>query len=200
MGLRSAIPDSCAATDSPRRLGFPGLPFRAQCTDWAAGTIAVLFTEGISQILTGDSLPWGRWPWTIHSAGWGMAANLLVCIVGLIMTQDDRERAHRMRYHEFLRTHAAPALRRPRLKAFAVVVVLVWMFLATGPGAVLGNYIFRAPNDGLAGWDFGTPSLWVWQILWWALGVVILRLPAYKLDFSIAPAQAIPDPEGERRF
>ena len=166
----------------------------------AAGMIVVVLTEGIGQVLTGDTLPWGRWPWTIHSAGWGMAANLLICIVGSAMTQDERERAHRMRYHDFLHAHAAPAPGRPRLKTFAVVVVLVWMFFAVGPGAVVGNYVFGAPNDGLAGWDFGTPSLWVWQILWWALGVVMLWLLAYKLDFSTAPAQAIPDREGERRF
>ena len=179
---------------------FPWITRQGAVYGLAAGMIAVLFTEGIGQILTGDSLPWGRWPWTIHSAGWGMAANLLVCIVGSAMTQDDRERAHRMRYHEFLRAHATPAPGRPRLKTFAVVVVLVWMFFAIGPGAVLGNYIFGAPNDGLEGWDFGTPSLWVWQILWWALGVVMLWLLAYKLDFSTAPAQAIPELERERRF
>ena len=66
------------------------------------------------------------------------------------------------------------------------------MFFAVGPGAVIGNYIFGAPGDDLAGWDFGTPSLWAWQILWWALGVVMLWLLAYKLDFSTALAQPIP--------
>ena len=153
----------------------------------AAGMIAVVFTESIGQTLSGDSLPWGRWPWTLHSAGWGMAANLAVCIVASAMTQDERERAHRMLYHEFLRTHAASAPGRPRLKTFAVVVVLVWMFFAIGPGAVIGNYLFGSPDAGLAGWDFGTPSLWVWHILWWALGVVMLWLLAYKLELSTAP-------------
>ena len=179
---------------------FPWITRQGAVYGLAAGMIAVVFTEGIGQILTGDNLPWGRWPWTIHSAGWGMAANLLVCIVGSAMIQDERERAHRMRYHEFLRTHAAPAPGRPHLKTFAVVVVLVWMFFAVGPGAVVGNYIFGSPGAGLSGWDFGMPSLWVWQILWWALGVVMLWLLAYKLDFSTAPAQPVPRFEGEHRI
>ena len=178
---------------------FPWITRQGAVYGLAAGMIAVVFTEGIGQYLSGDTLPWGRWPWTIHSAGWGMAANLLVCIVGSAMTQDRRERAHRMRYHEFLRAHATPAAGRPRLRTFAVVVVLVWMFFAIGPGAVIGNHVFGAPNEGLRGWDFGTPSLWVWQILWWALGVVMIWLLAYKLDFSTAPAQPIPGPGGERR-
>ena len=177
---------------------FPWITRQGAVFGLAAGMIAVLFTEGIGQVLTGDTLPWGRWPWTIHSAGWGMAANLLVCIVASAMTQDERERAHRMRYHEFLRAHAVSAPGRPRLKTFAVVVVLVWMFFATGPGAVLGNHVFGVPAEGLSGWDFGTPSLWVWQILWWALGVVMLWLLAYKLDFSTEPAQPIGELEGER--
>ncbi len=178
---------------------FPWITRQGAVCGLAAGMIAVLATEGIGRTLTGDTLPWGRWPWTIHSAGWGMAANLLVCIIGSAMTQDDRELRHRMRYHEFLRAHATPAPGRPRLRTFAVVVVLVWMFFAIGPGAVLGNYIFGAPNEGLTGWDFGTPSLWVWQILWWALGVVMLWLLAYKLDFSTAPGQPLPGPESEPR-
>ena len=177
---------------------FPWITRQGAVFGLAAGMIAVLFTEGIGQVLTGDTLPWGRWPWTIHSAGWGMAANLLVCIVASAMTQDEHERAHRMRYHEFLRAHAVSAPGRPRLKTFAVVVVLVWMFFATGPGAVLGNHVFGVPAEGLSGWDFGTPSLWVWQILWWALGVVMLWLLAYKLDFSTEPAQPIGELEGER--
>ncbi|MBL6957495.1 MAG: sodium:solute symporter, partial [Rhodospirillales bacterium] len=38
----------------------------------AAGLLGVIFTETIGATITGGALPWGRWPWTIHSAGWGM--------------------------------------------------------------------------------------------------------------------------------
>ena len=112
---------------------FPWITRQGAVYGLAAGMIAIVFTEGIGQILAGDNLPWGRWPWTIHSAGWGMAANLLVCIVGSAMTQDERERAHRMRYHEFLRTHAAAAPGRPHLKTFAVVVDPLAGAVRTGP-------------------------------------------------------------------
>ena len=39
-----------------------------------------MMTESIGQNLFGDSIPWGRWPWTMHSAFWGMFLNLLVAI------------------------------------------------------------------------------------------------------------------------
>ena len=45
--------------------------------------IVVMFTEPIGNTITqlfGLELPWGRWPWTIHSAGWGIFANPLVCV------------------------------------------------------------------------------------------------------------------------
>lgn len=153
----------------------------------AAGMIAVVLTESIGQTLSGYHLPWGRWPWTIHSAGWGMAFNLSICIVGSAMTRDEEARRHRMRYHEFLRRHAAMTPANQRLKVVAAVVVLVWAFFAAGPGAVIGNSLFGAPDAGLAGWDFGMPSLWVWHILWWGLGVVLLWFLASKLELSTAP-------------
>ena len=181
---------------------FPRITRQGAVCGLAAGMIAVVLTEGIGQVLTGYHLPWGRWPWTIHSAGWGMAFNLLICIVGSAMTRDDEAHRHRMRYHEFLRRHAArssPA--HQRLKVVAVVVVLVWAFFAIGPGAVIGNSFFGAPDAGLAGWDFGMPSLWVWHILWWGLGVAMLWFLAYKMELStapegeIAPASAPGSPE-----
>ena len=39
-------------------------------------------------------LPWGRWPWTIHAAGWGIACNVAVCLVVSLLTQDRRRRAN----------------------------------------------------------------------------------------------------------
>ena len=178
---------------------FPWITRQGAVCGLAAGMIAVVLTEGIGQTLTGYSLPWGRWPWTIHSAGWGMAFNLVICVVGSAMTRDERARRHRMEYHEFLRQHAALSPANQRLKVFAWVAVLVWMFFAVGPGAVVGNYLFGAPDAGLAGWDFGMPSLWVWQILWWGLGVVMLWFLAYKMELSTALEREIAAPAPDSR-
>jgi len=170
---------------------FPWISRQGAIYGLAAGMIAVVLTEGIGQTLTGNSLPWGRWPWTIHSAGWGMFFNLLICIVASAMTQDETECAHRMKYHAFLRDYAALAPTRRRLKTFAFVIVLLWMFFGFGPGAVLGNHIFGAPDAGYEAWDFGMPSIWAWQILWWGLGVVLMWFLAYKLEMSTAPEKPV---------
>ena len=75
----------------------------------AVGLIAVIFTEKFGLSIAGAfgiDLPWGRWPWTIHSAGWGIFFNLLVCIVVSAATQNSEDQSHRMKYHDFLREHA----------------------------------------------------------------------------------------------
>jgi SSS family solute:Na+ symporter len=156
-----------------------------------AGIVAVVLTESVGQVLTGYSLPWGRWPWTIHSAAWGMFFNLLICIVASAMSQDRAERARRMRYHDFLRDHATLPATKQRIKPVAAAVVLLWLFFAPGPGAVIGNRFFGAPEAGYQGWDFGMPSVWAWEIIWWGLGVVMMWFLAYKMELSTAPAKPV---------
>ena len=65
-------------------------------------------------------------------------------------------------------------------------LTLVWLFFALGPGAIIGNDLFGAPNGGLAAWALGVPSLWAWQTIWWALGVLVIWWLAYKMELSTA--------------
>ena len=55
-----------------------------------------------------------------------------------------------------------------------------------------GNDIFGAPDAGREGWTFGIPSIWVWQILFWLLGVAMMWFLAYKMELS-----SVPQAEGE---
>ena len=57
-------------------------------------------------------------------------------------------------------------------------------FIGAGPGAVIGNDVFGAPDAGVQGWTFGIPSLWAWQILFWLLGVAMMWFLAYKMELS----------------
>jgi len=170
---------------------FPWITRQGATYGLAAGMIAVILTDALGQTLTGNALPWGRWPWTIHAAGWGIFFNLLVCIVASAMTQDETERSHRMKYHDFLRDHAALPAAKHRLKTAAWIIAIVWMFFAIGPGAVIGNYLFGAPDAGYEGWDFGMPSIWAWQIIWWGLGVMMMWFLAYKLELSTLPTKPV---------
>jgi hypothetical protein len=72
----------------------------------------------------------------------------------------------------------------------ALIITLVWFIFAIGPGAVIGNTIFGNPND-MTTWVFGMPSIWVWQIIWWALGVGMMWLLAYKMGMSTMPDKDI---------
>ena len=85
----------------------------------AAGCIAVIFTEQFGAFIAsvmGIDLAWGRWPLTIHSAGWGMLFNLSICLVVSAITQNDTALAHRMQYHNFLREHATLSVAKQGLK------------------------------------------------------------------------------------
>lgn len=166
---------------------FPWITRYGALLGLLAGMIAVVMTEPLGQRLAAGSLPWGRWPWTIHSAAWGMFFNLIVCLVVSAMGQHDRERVHRESVHRYLASHTAIRNSRRWTRPVAGVLVLVWMFFAIGPGAVLGNVLFGEPTAGYEAWNFGMPSIWAWQIIWWALGVGMIWYLAYRMEMSTEP-------------
>jgi len=173
---------------------FPWLTRQGVTWGLAAGLIAVIFTEKFGSSIAGfvgAELPWGRWPLTMHSAGWGMFFNLLVAIPVSAMTQNDAAMAHRMKYHNFLREHASLPAEKQGLKPIAWGITIIWLIFGIGPGAVIGNDIFGAPNGGIEAWTFGIPSIWAWQILWWILGVGMMWFLAYKMEMSTVPNQEV---------
>jgi len=173
---------------------FPWITRQGATWGLAAGLIAVIFTETFGQTIAGAvgvTLPWGRWPWTMHSAGWGIYFNLAFVIVISAMTQNENETAHRMKYHNFLREHASLSPEKKGLVPIAWIVTLAWFFFGIGPGAVIGNDIFGAPNAGVDGWTFGIPSIWAWQIIFWILGVAMMWFLAYKMEMSTMPDKEV---------
>ncbi len=148
----------------------------------AAGLIAVTLTESIGS----QFMPWGRWPWTIHSAGWGIIFNLGLAILISAFTQKPEMMKHKMQYHNFLREHASLPASKKGLVPVAWIFTLAWFFFGIGPGAMIGNTIFGNPNDATT-WIFGMPSIWAWQLLFWAIGVVMMWFLAYKMEMSTVP-------------
>jgi Na+/proline symporter len=168
---------------------WPWLTRRGIVFGLIAGIIAVTCTETIGTKWFGITA-WGRWPLTMHSAGWGIVFNLGTAIIVSAFTQSKDALAHRMKYHDFLKEHASIPADKKKLIPVAWIVVLVWFFFAQGPGAVVGNTLFGSPNDA-ATWVFGMPSIWVWQIIWWALGVGMMWFLAYKMQMSTLPEKEI---------
>jgi Na+/proline symporter len=167
---------------------FPWFTRQGITVGLAAGIIAVCATESIGQSM--GITAWGRWPLTMHSAFWGILFNLGFAIIISAVTQNDEDRAHRMQFHSFLREHATLPASKKGLVPIAWIITLVWFFFGIGPGAVIGNTIFGNPNDS-ATWTFGMPSIWAWQMLWWALGVFMMWFLAYKMEMSTVPEREI---------
>ena len=157
----------------------------------AAGLLGVALTDSLGQDLLGGLLPWGRYPFTIHSAGWGIFCNALVCAILSALTQDERQHAHRMKFHTFLREHASLPEAKRALIPFAWAITLAWFFFAIGPGTVIGNWIFGEPAAGRDGWTFGIPSIWAWQILFWLAGIAMLWFLAYRMEMATVPNKEV---------
>ena len=159
----------------------------------ALGLLGVIFTEDFGVAIAswfGIELPWGRWPWTLHSAGWGIIVNVIAVVLISAVTQNSEARAHRDKFHGFLREHASLSVDKKKLVPLAWIVTIAWFFFGIGPGAVIGNDIFGAPNDA-ASWTFGMPSIWAWQILFWLLGVAMMWFLAYRMEMSTVPDKEV---------
>jgi len=158
-----------------------------------AGLLGVIFTEsfGLTILKSAGIDLWGRWPLTIHSAGWGMLFNAGVCIILSAMTQDEQQLAHRMKFHNFLKEHASLPDSKKGLVPVAWAITIGWLIFGIGPGAVIGNTIFGAPDAGRDAWTFGIPSIWAWQILFWLLGVFMMWFLAYKMEMSTVPTTEV---------
>jgi Na+/proline symporter len=154
------------------------------------GIIAVMCTETVGQNWFGIEA-WGRWPLTLHSAFWGMFFNLGAALIISAVTQNEDDMNHKMTFHQFLAEHASIPEEKRRLVPTAWILTLVWFFFGIGPGIVIGNWIFGDPNGGVEAWTFGIPSIWAWQILWWAIGVFMMWFLAYKMEMSTVPKREI---------
>jgi Na+/proline symporter len=173
---------------------FPWITRQGVTWGLAVGLIAVIFTEKFGASIAGFvgvDLAWGRWPLTMHSAGWGMFFNAGVCLIVSAMTQDSAATEHRMKFHNFLKEHASLPASKQGLKPIAWAITIIWLIFGVGPGAVIGNDIFGAPDAGIEGWTFGMPSIWAWQIIWWALGCFMMWFLAYKMEMSTLPSKEV---------
>ena len=169
---------------------FPWLTKNGVALGIVVGIITVFFTEHIGQIMFGNIIVWEKWPLTIHSAFWGVLFNLGAAITISFITQDGKETNHKNKFHEFFEDHRNFSINRRSLKPSAWIVTIAWIFFALGPGTIIGNEIFGKPSN-VESWSFGMPSIWVWQIIFWLLGVVLVWFLAFKMEMSTSPQKTI---------
>jgi len=173
---------------------MPWLSRSAVLVGMCFGALVVFFTEVPGLIIFDKlfvSLPWGRWPLTIHSAAWGLLINIFFCLLVAIFNRKGAERSHRDRLHHiFARDHKID-FGGNTAQGAKWSLTLIWAFLAIGPGAVLGNSFFSKPIFSGIDLKLGIPSLWVWEILFWVIGVFLVWWLAYLTKLSIINTESL---------
>ena len=152
------------------------------------GALVVFFTEPPGLILFEGlwlDLPWGRWPLTVHSAAWGLACNIAAVLLVAIFTRAGPERLDRDRLHTEFAANRQIGSGGGAGRGAKGSLTLIWAFLAIGPGAILGNTFFSQPVFTQGEAALGLPSLWVWQILFWLIGVLLVWWLAYPSRLGI---------------
>lgn len=173
---------------------FPWLTRPGIVWGLAAGIIAAIMVENLGIDLAaavGIDVPWGRWPLTIHSAGWGLIFNISIAVVVSALTQNREEYEHRMTVHKFLEEHASLPAEKRHLIPIAFILVFAFWVIGVGPGGVIGNWLFGDPANPETWWVFGLPSIWVWQIIWWLFGIYMMYFCCYKCEMSTVPEKEI---------
>lgn len=156
------------------------------------GIAGVLLTEPAGHAalsFLGLDLPWGRWPWTLHSALWGIVPNLGVALLVAAFTQRHPLNDEAQDVRRLLDVTLRGGSRVRALKTTAWSAVLAWLFLAAGPGLIFGNTAFLG-TDGV--WLVGMPSLWGWAVMFWATGLGLVWFLSYKMEMASPLTLQIP--------
>jgi len=89
-----------------------------------AGLLAVTLTDKMSSIF---SLPWGAYPLTIHSAGWGIFFNIIFTGFGSYFFPDsDQKKLDKEKRHAFLSEVAGVPESKKKLVPLAYCLVIFW--------------------------------------------------------------------------
>ena len=146
------------------------------------GLIAVTLTDRTSVWF---AVPWGAYPFTIHSAGWGIFFNLITTFfVSSISKETEIEKDNKNRVHELLSTVAGSNFYQKKKIGLAWVLTLIWFLVGFGPFATIGNSIFSDPNTPSLWAPFGLPSLWIWQIIFLCYGIFVMWFLAFYMGLS----------------
>ena len=146
------------------------------------GLIAVTLTDKTSVWF---AVPWGAYPFTIHSAGWGIFFNLITTFfVSSISKETEIEKDNKNRVHKLLSTVAGSNFYQKKKIGLAWVLTLIWFLVGFGPFATIGNSIFSDPNTPSLWAPFGLPSLWIWQIIFLCYGIFVMWFLAFYMGLS----------------
>jgi len=146
------------------------------------GLIAVTLTDKTSAWF---GVPWGAYPLTIHSAGWGIFFNLLTTFsVSKFFVESDAEKEMKEKKHQLLQAVTGLSKERKKKVKLAWALTLFWFLVGFGPFATIGNDLFSNPNSPSLWAPFGLPSLWVWQLVFLGYGIFVMWFLAFHMGMS----------------
>ena len=147
-----------------------------------AGLLAVTLTDKMSSIFP---LPWGAYPLTIHSAGWGIFFNIIFTGFGSYFFPDsDQKNLDKEKRHAFLSEVAGVPESKKKLVPIAYGLVIFWFLFGFGPFAMIGNTLFSDPNTPATWTPFNLPSIWIWQLVFLFFGIFVMWFLAFIMGFS----------------
>ena len=161
---------------------YKGFTRQGVVTGLVVGLIAVTLTDKTSAWF---GVPWGAYPLTIHSAGWGILFNLATTILVSRFTKDDENTVKtKEKRHQFLQAVSAMNSERRKKLPLAWILTLIWFLVGFGPFASIGNSLFSDPNTPALWVPFHMPSLWVWQLVFLAYGIFVMWFLAFHMGLS----------------
>ena len=164
---------------------YKGFTRRGVVAGLIVGLIAVTLTDKTSDWFRIFGVPWGAYPLTIHSAGWGILFNLVTTILVSRFTTDSEDTIRiKEKKHQLLQAVSGMSPERKKKINLAWVLTLIWFLVGFGPFATIGNSLFSDPNAPALWVPFGMPSLWVWQLVFLGYGVFVMWFLAFHMGLS----------------
>ena len=174
---------------------YKGFTTKGVVSGLIIGLIAVTLTDKTSAWF---GVPWGAYPLTIHSAGWGIFFNLLTTFfVSKFSVESQAEKEKKNRKHQLLQEVVGLSKERKNKVKLAWALTLFWFLVGFGPFATLGNDLFSNPNAPSLWAPFSLPSIWVWQLLFLGYGIFVMWFLAFHMGMSepIDPEKVKSQPE-----
>ena len=161
---------------------YKGFTQKGVVAGLVVGLIAVTLTDRTSAWF---GVPWGAYPLTIHSAGWGIFFNLIITfLVSHFSDETDAERNNKAKKHQLLQAVSGMNSARKKKIRLAWILTLIWFLVGFGPFATIGNTIFSDPNSPALWAPFALPSIWVWQIMFLGYGIFVMWFLAFHMGMS----------------
>jgi len=162
-------------------LYFKWITRRGVVAGLIVGLVAVTLTDKTAAVF---SVPWGAYPLTVHSAGWGIFFNFLTLVLVSFAFPEKEEKLLRTKRHAFMKEVAGIPEKKRKFIPVAIGLTLFWFVVGFGPFATVGNSLFSDPNTPSSWGPFGLPSLWVWQLLFLGFGIFVMWFLAFFMEIS----------------